>query len=97
MKVKGIIQGNTVKLSETVSVPDGTEVIVEIPDNPKMTESGGEVATPYPIEVLTEEQRKEKLKHFFAIPSQDTEELVAVSTELENERNEKIDSEIGIL
>ena len=37
MKVKGIIQGNTIKLSETVSVPDGTEVIVEIPDNLKMT------------------------------------------------------------
>ena len=81
MKVKGIIQGNTVKLLKTVSVPDGTEVMVEIPDNPKMTE----------------EQRKEKLKQFFAIPSQDTEELVAVLTELENERNEKIDSEIGIL
>ena len=81
MKVKGIIQGNTIKLSETVSVPDGTEVIVEIPDNLKMTE----------------EQRKEKLKQFLAIPSQDTEELVAVLTELENERNEKIDSEVSIL
>lgn len=80
MKVKGIIQGNTIKLSETVSVPDGTEVMVEIYDYPKMTE----------------EQRKEKLKQFLAIPSQDTKELVNVLTELENERNEKIKSEVNI-
>ena len=81
MKVKGIIQGNTIKLSETVSVPDGTEVIVEIPDHLKMTE----------------EQRQEKLRQFLAIPSQDTEELVSVLTELEKERNEKIDNEMSIL
>ena len=81
MKVKGIVQGNIVKLSETVSVPDGTEVTVEIPDNLKMTE----------------EQRKEKLKQLLAIPHQDTEELVAVLTELEKERNEKIDNEMSIL
>ncbi len=33
MKVKGIIQGNTIRLSEEVSAPDGTEVIVEIPNH----------------------------------------------------------------
>ena len=32
MKVKGIIQGKSIQLSEAVSVPDGTEVMVEIPD-----------------------------------------------------------------
>lgn len=80
MKVKGIIQGKTIKLLEAVSAPDGTEVMVEIPDHLKMTE----------------EQRKEKLKQFLAIPSQDTEELVEVLTELENERNEKIKSEANI-
>lgn len=81
MKVKGTIQGNTIHLSKAVSAPDGTEVIVEIFDHPKMTE----------------EQRQEKLKQFLAISRQDTEELVAVLTELENERNEKIDSEMSIL
>ncbi len=80
MKVKGIIQGNTIKLSQAVSVPDGIEVIVEIPDHLKMTE----------------EQRQEKLRQFLAIPSQDTEELVSVLTELESERNEKIKSEVNI-
>ncbi|MEL7011413.1 MAG: hypothetical protein AAFY63_19320 [Cyanobacteria bacterium J06643_13] len=80
MKVKGIIQGNTIQLSEAITAPDGTEVMVEIPDYLKMTE----------------EQRKEKLKQFLAIPSQDTEELVEVLTELENERNEKIKSEVNI-
>lgn len=80
MKVKGIIQGNTIQLSEAITVPDGTEVMVEIPDYLKMTE----------------EQRKEKLKQFLAIPSQDTEELVEVLTQLENERNEKIKSEVNI-
>ena len=81
MKIKGIIQDNTIKLLEAVDISDGTEVIIEIPDYPKMTE----------------EQRKEKLKQFLAIPSQDTKELVDVLTELENERNEKIDSEVSIL
>lgn len=81
MKVKGIIQGKTIQLSEEVSAPDGTEVIVEIPDHPKMSE----------------EQRREKLEQFLAIPSQDTEELVAVLTQLEKERNEKIRGELNIL
>ncbi|MBW4537496.1 MAG: hypothetical protein KME09_26515 [Pleurocapsa minor HA4230-MV1] len=81
MKVKGIIQGKTIQLSEEVSVPDGTEVMVEIPDHPKMSE----------------EQRREKLKQFSAIPHQDTEELVAVLTELEKERNEKIRGELNTL
>lgn len=80
MKIKGIIQGKTIHLSEAVTAPDGTEVIVEILDYPKMDE----------------EQRREKLKQFLAIPHQDTEELVNVLTELENERNEKIKSEVNI-
>lgn len=81
MKVKGIIKGNTIQLSEAVNLPDGTEVVVEIANYPK----------------ITEEQRQEKLKQFLAIPRQDTEELVAVLTDLENERNEKIDSKMSIL
>lgn len=81
MKVKGIIKDNTVQLSEAITIPDGTEVTVEILDHPKMTE----------------EQRQEKLKQFLAIPQKDTEELVNVLTELENERNEKINNEMIIL
>ena len=38
MKVKGIIQGKTIQLSESFTAPDGTEVIVKIPDHPKMSE-----------------------------------------------------------
>lgn len=81
MKVKGIIQGKTIHLSEAVTAPDGTEVMVEIPDHPKMNE----------------EQRREKLKQFLEIPHQDTEELVAVLTELEKERNEKVRGELNTL
>jgi hypothetical protein len=33
MKVKGIIQGKTIQLSEEITAPDDTEVIVEIPDH----------------------------------------------------------------
>jgi hypothetical protein len=33
MKIKGIIQGKTIHLSEEITAPDGTEVIVEIPDH----------------------------------------------------------------
>ncbi len=32
MKIKGIIKGKTIQLSESVTAPDGTEVMVEIPD-----------------------------------------------------------------
>ena len=32
MKVKGIIRDNTVQLSEAITIPDGTEVTVEISD-----------------------------------------------------------------
>ncbi|MBE9044402.1 hypothetical protein IQ255_08295 [Pleurocapsales cyanobacterium LEGE 10410] len=81
MKVKGIIKGNTIQLSEAVNIPDGTEVVVEIANYPKMSKK----------------QRKEKLEQFVAIPRQDTEELVAVLTELETERNEKINGEVSIL
>ncbi len=81
MKVKGIIKDNKVQLPEAITVPDGTEVMVEIPDHPKMSE----------------EQRKEKIEQFLAIPPQDTEELVTVLTELEKERNEKIRGELNTL
>ena len=32
MKVKGIIRDNTIQLSEAITIPDGTEVTVEISD-----------------------------------------------------------------
>lgn len=33
MKVKGIIRGKTIELLETLPVPDGLEIFIEIPDN----------------------------------------------------------------
>lgn len=33
MKVKGIIRGKTIELLETIPVPDGLEIFIEIPDN----------------------------------------------------------------
>jgi hypothetical protein len=80
MKIKGIKRGKTIELSQQLDIPDGTELVIEILDHPKMSE----------------EQRREKLEQFLAIPLQDTEELVAVLTELENERNEKIKGEVNI-
>ena len=32
MKVKGVIKDNTIQLSEAITIPDGTEVTVEISD-----------------------------------------------------------------
>ena len=32
MKLKGIVKDNTVQLSEAITIPDGTEVTVEISD-----------------------------------------------------------------
>jgi predicted DNA-binding antitoxin AbrB/MazE fold protein len=81
MKIKGIKRGKNIELSQKLDIPDGTEVVIEISDH----------------QIMSEEQRREKLKQFLAIPSEDREELVAVLTELENERNEKIRSELNIL
>ncbi len=80
MKIKGIKRGKTIELLQQLDIPDGTELVIEILDHPKMSE----------------EKRREKLEQFLAIPLQDTEELVAVLTELENERNEKIKGEVNI-
>jgi len=33
MKVKGIIRGKTIELLESLPVPDGLEIFIEIPDN----------------------------------------------------------------
>ncbi|NER99937.1 MAG: hypothetical protein F6J86_40080 [Symploca sp. SIO1B1] len=34
MKVKGIIRGKTIELVESLPVPDGLEIVIEIPDSP---------------------------------------------------------------
>jgi 3-keto-L-gulonate-6-phosphate decarboxylase len=81
MKIKGIIHGKTIELSEEVHISDGTEVIVEITANKK----------------ISEKQRKEKLEQFLAILHQDTEELVAVLKEVEKERSEKFLGKLNIL
>ena len=33
MKVKGIIKGKSITLLEPMTIPDGTEVIIDIPDS----------------------------------------------------------------
>jgi len=33
MKIKGIIRGKTIELLESLPVPDGLEIFIEIPDN----------------------------------------------------------------
>lgn len=81
MKIKGIKRGNSIELLQKLDIPDNTELVIEISDH----------------QIMSEEQRREKLKQFLAIPPEDREELVAVLTELENERNEKVRRELNIL
>lgn len=33
MKIRGILRGKTIELLESLSVPDGVEIFIEIPDN----------------------------------------------------------------
>jgi hypothetical protein len=33
MKIKGILRGKTIELLESIPVPDGLEIFIEIPDN----------------------------------------------------------------
>lgn len=67
MKLKGIKQGDKIKLLQSLELPDGTEVVVEIDPN----------------ELISEQQRQQKLKEFLQIPLENRKELVDILTELD--------------
>lgn len=71
MKLKGIKQGNKIELLQSLDIPDGTEVVVEID----------------PKELISEQQRQQKLKEFLQIPLGNREELVDILTELDKEQH----------
>lgn len=71
MKLKGIKQGNKIELLQSLDIPDGTEVVVEID----------------PKELISEQQRQQKLKEFLQIPLENREELVDILTELDKEQH----------
>ena len=70
MKIKGIKRGKTIEILQEINVPDGSEVIMEIHD----------------VQLITEEERRQKLKELFAIPLEDREEWVKIGEELDRER-----------
>lgn len=71
MKLKGIKQGDKIELLQSLDLPDGTEVVVEIDPN----------------ELISEQQRQQKLKEFLQIPLENREELADILTELDKEQH----------
>jgi hypothetical protein len=35
MQIKGIKRGNIIEISETLNIPDGSEVLIEVPEAPR--------------------------------------------------------------
>ena len=35
MQIKGIKRGNIIEISESLNIPDGSEVLIEVPDAPR--------------------------------------------------------------
>ncbi len=71
MKIKGIKRGRTIKTLEEINVPDDAEVLVEIQDVP----------------LITEEQRRQRIKDLFTIPLEDREEWIKIGEELDRDRH----------
>ena len=71
MKLKGIKQGDKIELLQSLDIPDGTEVVVEIDPN----------------ELISEQQRQQKLKEFLQIPLENREELADILTQLDQEQH----------
>ncbi|KYC37324.1 hypothetical protein WA1_47790 [Scytonema hofmannii PCC 7110] len=71
MKVRGIKRGQTIELLQDVSVPDGTEVMVEIRE----------------AHLISDEERLHKLKEFFETDWEGKEDFIKTMEELEKEKN----------
>ncbi len=79
MKIKGIKRGKTIELSELVnSIPDGTEIIVELEINPDI-----ETETK---KTLTDEERLAKLNKLFGV-WKNQPELIETFEEIDKERH----------
>lgn len=70
MKVKGIKRGHTIELAETLSIPDGTEVSVEIDDR----------------QLLTPEERQARFQAWVNQSSEEREDLIEALEAVERER-----------
>lgn len=71
MKIKGIKQGQTIKLAESPSIPDDSQVVVEIKE----------------VEEMSIEAKLQKMKEFLATSWQGKEEFLEIMTEIDEERH----------
>jgi hypothetical protein len=37
MQIKGIKRGNIIEISENLNIPDGSEVLIEVPESPRIS------------------------------------------------------------
>lgn len=72
MKIRGIKRGQTIELLERVNnIPDGTEIIVDI----------------QPIQLMSDEERRLKLKEFFETDWEGREDFIKTMEELQKEKD----------
>ncbi len=70
MKIKGILRGQTIELTEAIDLPDGTEVSVEIDDR----------------QLLALEERQARFQTWLDQPLEEREDLIKALEEVERER-----------
>lgn len=70
MKVKGILRGKTIQLTEAIDLPDGTEISVEIDD----------------LQLLTLEERQARFQTWLDQPLEEREDLIKALEAVERER-----------
>ena len=75
MKIRGIKRGQSIQLLQDINVPDGTEIIVEI----------------QPIQLMSDEERRRRLKEFFETDWEGREDFIETMEELEKEKNAERD------
>ncbi len=71
MKIKGIKRGKTIELSESLNIPDGTEIIIDI-----------EV-----IQSLSHQERLKEMQGFLSNNKEDREDFVKTMEEFLKEEN----------
>lgn len=71
MELKGIKQGQTIKLTENLSIPDDSQVVVEIKE----------------VEEISIEAKLQKMKEFLATSWEGKEEFFEIMQEIDEKRH----------
>ena len=71
MQLKGIKQGNNIRLNDNLSIPDDSQIVVEIKE----------------VEEMSIETKLQKMKEFLATSWEGKEEFLEIMQEINEERH----------